>query len=396
VLLKTLQGAMFCALAVLLAGCPQSSKTTLDDTNPEIVSDFNWNKPERIPQPVQPEDNIATEAKFQLGRHLFYDARLSGNGTMSCASCHQQDKAFTDGVALPVGSTGTTLARNSQALVNTAYNSTYTWANPVLLTLERQLLVPLFSDNPIEHGLNEASLPAVLAELQTDEIYQQLFSEAYPELVIGDFDQREIVHAIAVFVRGLNSFNSDFDRYLTGDSTALSDAAKRGRELFNGERFECFHCHGGYNFSDSTTDITQTTRLLPFHNTGLFNIGGTGDYPSDNLGILELTGNPNDMGKFRAPTLRNIELTAPYMHDGSVATLEQVLRNYAAGGRVIETGPNAGDGRYNPFKDALITGFDASDAEINDVVAFLHSLTDEAFITNPRFANPFASSVASP
>jgi cytochrome c peroxidase len=249
--------------------------------------------------------------------------------------------------------------------------------------------VPLFGDSPVEHGLADENIDIILAELQADARYQALFAEAYPQLAIDSLSRGVLVDSLAVFVRGLNSFNSRLDQYLAGDTAAISAAAKRGLALFNGERFECFHCHGGYNFSDSTTDVTQVTKEIPFHNTGLFNIGGTGDYPANNTGIFELTENPNDMGRFRAPTLRNIALTAPYMHDGSFTDLEQVLRHYAAGGTVISSGVNAGDGRYNPYKDALITGFAASDAEIDDVVEFLKSLTDESFTSNPRFSNPF-------
>ena len=127
----------------------------------------------------------------------------------------------------------------------------------------------------------------------------------------------------------------------------------------------------------------------PFHNTGLFNIGGTGNYPPDNTGLFDLTGDPSDMGKFRAPSLRNIALTAPYMHDGSVATLDEVLDIYAAGGRVISEGPNAGDGRQNPFKDSFVNGFEMSPQDKQDVLAFLESLTDQSFVANPRFSNPW-------
>lgn len=375
------------SIILLLTGCPQQSKTTLHNT--EASSNFNWNKPAYIPEPRQPANNIASEAKFQLGRHLFYDQRLSANDGISCANCHQQDKAFTDGKKLPTGTTGDVIPRNSQALVNTAYNQSYTWANPVLLKLEDQILIPLFADSPIEHGLSDANMPQILATLKTDLTYQTLFNNAYPEKDIDDLDALEIVHSLAVFVRGLNSFNSPYDRYSQGDSSAISDAAKRGEALFNGERFECFHCHGGYNFTDSSTDITQLPAALPFHNTGLYNVDGIGGYPSDNTGIYELTLKPRDMGKFRAQTLRNIAVTAPYMHDGSIETLEEVIRTYAAGGRNITSGANQGDGRASPLKDILIPGFQASDQEINDVIAFLNTLTDTSFLENPRFSNPF-------
>jgi len=152
---------------------------------------------------------------------------------------------------------------------------------------------------------------------------------------------------------------------------------------------ECFHCHGGYNFSDSTVDRTIAFVSRPFHNTGLYNIGGTGDFPPGNQGVIEISGDAGDMGKFRAPTLRNIEFTAPYMHDGSIETLEQVIEFYSAGGRNIETGPFAGDGRFNPFKDGFVHGFSATDQEKQDLIAFLKSLTDTSVMQSSRFSNPW-------
>ena len=129
----------------------------------------------------------------------------------------------------------------------------------------------------------------------------------------------------------------------------------------------------------------------PFSNTGLYNVGGTGAFPEPNRGVFELTAQAADMGRFRAASLRNVEVTAPYMHDGTLATLEDVLRFYAAGGRNIDSGPNAGDGRANPFKSDLVTRIDLSEQEQADIVAFLRTLTDHDFLTDPRHADPFAA-----
>jgi cytochrome c peroxidase len=379
--------ALLLCVSAVLCGCLESSSTTVDDQGAR-VSSFDWGLPESIPLPREPEDNPMTEAKFQLGRHLFYDRRLSTNGTVSCAGCHQQDKAFSDGVARPFGATGEQHPRNSQPLVNIAWASTVTWGNPSLGTIERQILLPLFGDDPVEHGLNEANSEQVLRSLQADPTYGPLFQAAFPEQndpLFGDLAWDNVVKALASFVRGLVSFDSEFDR---GE---LSASAQRGERLFNSERLECFHCHAGYNFSDATVDRLTTFNQLMFHNTGLYNVDGMGGYPEPNTGRHEVTGDPDHMGQFRAPTLRNIALTAPYNHDGSVETLEGVIRNYAAGGRVLTTGPNPGDGRMNPFKDGFITSFAISEQEIDDVVAFLESLTDESFITNPRFSNPWNS-----
>ena len=367
--------------------CNTQSSTSYDDLGVNS-SAFTWSVSHMVPLPVEPEDNPMTEAKFQLGRHLFYDTRLSGNGTQACSSCHEQEHAFADGLVTPEGSTGDILARNSQGLANVAYNATLTWANPSIVTLERQILIPLFGESPIEQGINDENRAEVLQRISDDTVYQSLFLSAFPDQG-GIINYDNIIKAIASFVRGMASFDSSFDHYQSGDSSALTASAQRGRELFFSEKMECFHCHGGYNFSDSTLDRTMAFVEMPFHNTGLFNIDGTGAYPDDNQGIFSITGKPSDMGKFRAVSLRNVAVTAPYMHDGSMANLEDVIDFYAAGGRVIEVGPHAGDGRFNPFKDGFITGFEVSAQEKQDIIAFLESLTDETFISSERFSNPW-------
>ena len=351
-------------------------------------TDYNWSLPTGFPVPYVPEDNPMTAAKVELGRYLFYDTRLSGNNTMSCASCHHQDKAFTDGLTVPVGSTGESHVRNSQTLTNAAYNATFTWGNPVLTEVEDQVVIPLFGEFPVEMGVT-GNEDEVMARLTSDPLYQALFSAAYP-----DSDEpitfHHTVQALSSFVRSMVSGNSPYDQFVyQGDYEALSESALRGMDMFLSERFECHHCHGGFNFSLSTRHANTTFPEPAFFNTGLYNIDGEGAYPRGNRGVFDITGAPEDMGRFRPPTLRNIELTAPYMHDGSIATLEDVIRFYADGGRHIEDGPHAGDGRANPFKSGFVPGFEITDQEMEDLLNFLHSLTDEDFITNPAFSNPF-------
>jgi len=369
-----------------LAGCPEQSETRIDDMGASR-SAYDWQLPAGIPLPREPESNPMTEEKFQLGRHLFYDGRLSVNGTVSCASCHHQDKAFSDGRERPRGATGDLHPRNSQGLVNVAWYNSLTWGNPALGSIEQQVMIPLFGEDPIEHGINEANFEQVLQSLQADVRYATLFEKAFPEQdepLFGDLAWDNIVKSLASFVRGLTSFNSPFDR------NELSQSARRGEALFDSERLECFHCHAGYNFSDATVDRTTTTFVEPlFHNTGLYNVDGLGGYPEPNTGRHEVTGQAQHMGQFRTPSLRNVALTAPYNHDGSVATLEDVIRNYASGGRHITSGPNAGDGRISPIKDGFIVSFSITEQEIADVVEFLESLTDEEFISNPRFSDPW-------
>ena len=348
---------------------------------------FDWQLPSWVPRPVVPADNPMTAAKVELGRHLFYEPRLSVTGEFSCATCHLQHLAFADGKTLPAGATGEVHPRNSMGLTNVGYNSVQTWANPLMQHLEQQLLVPLFGEEPVELGMagRETEL---LQTLQTDSDYQQRFQAAFGEA--NPVTVRNISLAIAAFERTLNSFNSPYDRYrYGGEATAISDSAKRGEVLFNSERLECFHCHSGLNFSDSARHERSGFIEIAFHNTGLYNLDGNGAYPPDNIGVKEITHEAADMGKFRAPTLRNIEVTAPYMHDGSVATLEAAIAHYAAGGRTIETGPDAGVGSQNPLKSHFIQGFTLTAAEKQDLLAFLRSLTDETFLTNPQLSSPF-------
>jgi len=352
------------------------------------ATDYAWRLPKGFPVPFVPKDNPMSEAKVELGRYLFYDTRLSGNNTMSCSSCHRQELAFTDGLVVPQGSTGQSHVRNSQTLTNIAYNATYTWANPVLTEVERQIVIPLFGEFPIEMGVT-GNEDVVLARLREDALYQALFSAAYPDSQ-EPIDFQHVVQALSSFVRVLISGDSPYDRFVyQRQRDALSESALRGMDLFLSEQFECHHCHGGFNFSLSTRHANTTFPEQPFFNTGLYNIDGEGAYPRGNTGVFEITADPNDMGRFRPPTLRNIALTAPYMHDGSIATLEEVIRFYADGGRVIVTGAYVGDGRVNPHKSGFVPGFEITDQQVTDLVNFLHSLTDETFITNPAFSDPF-------
>ena len=277
-------------------------------------------------------------------------------------------------------------SRNPMALVNVAYNATQTWANPLLTSLEGQALLPMFGESPVELGITGQE-NAVLARFQNDDMYQRLFKAAFPNEPEPTW--RNIAQALATFQRTLISSNSRFDQFVRGNPNALTEQEKHGAALFFGEHLECHHCHTGFNFSQSTVYSGSTFIERPFFNTGLYNLDGKGAYPSDNRGLYELTLDPQDMGKFRPPTLRNIALTAPYMHDGSMKSLDEVVRFYERGGRETVSGPNAGDGRLNPFKSGLVSGFRITDDERRALIAFLRALTDEQFITDRRFSDPF-------
>lgn len=382
-----LTGTVALACALSLWGCGGGSTNVSDTTS--SVDGWTWVLPAGFPNPRVPSTNPMSEAKVELGRFLFYDTRLSGNGTQSCASCHHQDKAFTDGKKLAVGSTGEVHPRNAQGLANVVYHGTFTWANPSLLSLEGQAQVPIFSEAPIEMGINDSNAQTVLDRVKNDARYPAMFLAAFPQ----DSEKitwNNITRAISAFQRTLISGNSKFDQYQQGKAT-LTAAELRGLTLFNGEKAECFHCHSGFNFNDQVNHASTQVLDLPFHNTGLYNVGGTGNFPGGNQGLFEITGKPEDRGKFRAQSLRNVAVTAPYMHDGSIATLEEVLDFYAAGGRNITSGPYAGDGRAHPNKSDLISRIDLTAQEKADLVAFLKTLTDHEFLSNPKFANPFSA-----
>lgn len=344
---------------------------------------YQWIVPAGFPLPPVPADNPMTAATVELGRHLFYDTRLSGNGRQSCASCHDQSRAFTDGRAQGVGSTGELHPRGSMSLVNIAYAPALTWASPALTKLEEQALVPMYGDHPIELGLSRDDRWIEL--LDADPVYRTLVAEAFSAQ--KNLSRGIIVKALAAFQRSIVSARSPYDRYhFERDDSAISDSAKRGEMLFHSRPLSCFTCHGGFNFS-ATATASRPTAGIEFHNTGLYNLRGMISYPEANTGVFELTRDPKDVGKFKPPTLRNIAVTAPYMHDGSVATLDAALDHYAAGGRTIMDGAYAGVGRDNPNKTSSIRGFTLSAEQRADLIAFLNALTDQALLADPRFAN---------
>jgi cytochrome c peroxidase len=338
-----------------------------------LAQDYQWNLPKGFPKPYVPADNPMTTAKVELGRYLFYDKRISVNGTQSCASCHKQELAFTDGRATGLGATGESHSRSAMSLVNVAWSGALTWSNPGMRSLEKQALVPMFGEHPVELGLREGD--RFLPTLRSDAKYRELFAKAFP----GEADPFTIdnaTKAIASFERSIVSARSPYDRYhYYREDDAISESARRGEVQFFDARLSCFRCHGGFNFTDSTVSERAPNRPIEFHNTGLYN-----PYPAPNVGIFEFTKRPADAGKFKVPTLRNIALTAPYMHDGSVPTLEAVIDHYAKGGL---------HGSDHPNKDPLIAGFTLTPQNREDLIAFLKSLTDEEVVRDPRFANPW-------
>ena len=328
--------------------------------------------PKGFPAPVIPADNPLTVQKIELGRHLFYDRRMSVNGTTSCGTCHRQELAFTDGKGRAVGATGEQHRRGSMSLVNVAWNAAFEWSDRGVRSLEEQALRPMMSTSPVELGYGSVE-KQFLAMARGDRVYGRLFPKAFP----GERDPwttANVVKAIASFERTIVSRGSDWDRFhFDGDQGAISEAAKRGEVLFflDGAA-SCFRCHRGYNFAGGALPEAGMVASTAYHNTGLYPV-----YLATDRGLFEFTKQVEDDGRFVAPTLRNIAITAPYMHDGSVATLGEALDRYAAGGR------------KNPHQDLLVRGFRMTAGNRADLIAFLDSLTDRELLRRAELKSPF-------
>lgn len=303
---------------------------------------YRWQLPRGFPEPLVPADNPMSPAKVALGRRLFFETRLSLTATYSCASCHDPAHAFTDGRAKAVGATGQSTERSAMTLVNVAYNSSYGWTEPTVTTLEAQMYQPLFNEHPIEMGLAGREA-AMVAGLSADAGYVDAFNAAFPEQPTG-ISIANLIRAIACYERTLISGNSPFDRYVFGGQHDAIDAmAKRGMELFYSARLGCANCHAGFNFTGTVVYRDQATAVPAFARNGA-------------------TAAP-----IRVPTLRNIALTAPYMHDGRFATLDEVIAHYESVGASAEA-------------DEKLREFKLTPDERRALRAFLESLTDSEFI----------------
>jgi cytochrome c peroxidase len=371
--------------AVILAGCmlfvwyckPSSTNSGFAALLPPGITDTFYLNP----------NNPYTAAKANLGRYLFYDRRMSANQTKSCASCHDPKFSFTDNYRRSIGALGDLHQRNAPPLINLIFYKYLSSADSSLHFPEQQISNPMFHDQPVELGWkgNEATL---LARFRNDSLYRQLFKQVFT----GDAEPISIPHiqqSIASFVVSLIALNSPYDRYhLHHQGNAPDSSTLLGQQLFFSDRLNCGRCHGGINFATpAIKDDKGNTQF--YFNTGLYNIDGKGSYPAYDPGLAALTGNPADMGSYRVPTLRNLLFTAPYFHDGSAATLDEVIDLYINGGRLLPQGPFKGDGRTNPYKHPLIKGFQLNSQERSGLIHFLISLTDSGVITNSLYSNPF-------
>ena len=313
--------------------------------------------------------------KVALGRRLFFETRLSSTGRYACSSCHRPELAFTDGRAHALGATGEPVRRGAMSLTNVAYNAAFTWGSAKVRSLESQMRQPLFNKHPVEMGLKAGGASAVNA-LSSDPTYRAQFAAAFP----GDtpaLSMEHIIKAIAAFERTLISGRSPFDRFVFDDDrAAMPPPVKRGMDLFYSARVGCAQCHSGLNFSGPILYEGHVSDAALFANTGLYDVDGHGGYPPTDQGLIEVSHRAADMGKFRVPTLRNVALTAPYMHDGSLPSLEAVLDHYVKGGH------------KSARQDARVRPFELSAAERADLLAFLGSLTDREFVENSESAAP--------
>ncbi|MBK7410422.1 MAG: c-type cytochrome [Saprospirales bacterium] len=306
--------------------------------------------PVGFPDPVFPEGNEFSEIRWTLGRMLFFDPVLSRDSSRSCASCHLPEYAFSDTLAFSPGVDNASGVRNAPSLANVAYHPYFTREGGVP-TLEMQILVPIQ-----EHNEFDFNILLIAERLQRDSLYQKLSWEAYDRAP----DHFVITRAIACFERSLLSGNSRYDQYYFQEkSNVLSAAELRGMELFFSEKTNCGDCHGGFNFTNYS-----------FQNNGLYE-----EYADP--GRFRLTGLEEDRALFKVPSLRNVALTGPYMHDGSLPSLEAIVEHYNSGGK------------GHPHQNALVRPLGLSEQERSDLVAFLHSLTDLAFVHNPNYSSPF-------
>lgn len=314
-----------------------------------------------------------------LGHYLFFDTKLSINNTKSCASCHSPEFAFTDGYRTSATALGENVIHNAPSLINAVYLKKYDWANPNATSFETQIKRPLYGNHPIELGLNK-HINEIQVFFKKDSLYPTFFKNAFPDSS-KLFTLTQIEIAIAAYEKTLVSKSSNFDK---GE---LTPSAYKGLQLFTSKRLNCVSCHRPPYFTLATS--TENVDSI-YANIGLYNVGNKNEYPQTDNGIYSITHQPKDNGKFKIPSLRNVMFTAPYMHNGSISTIEEVIDMYARGGRNIDYGNYKGDGKLNQNKSQLITGFTLTNEEKKDLINFLTSLTDSTIFYKQSFKNPFA------
>lgn len=322
---------IFLALCMLLCAVTASAETDLSQ----------YLRPSAIPQP---SNNLMTPNRVKLGKMLFFDPRLSGSNWISCGTCHNPTMGWSDGLPTAIGHGQKVLGRSTPTILNTAYQSTQFWDGRAR-TLEKQALGPIEAAGEMAQSIDkdDGKLKSLLSELKALKGYRDAFEAAYPGEGIT---KKTIAKAIASFERSIVSTDSPFDLWIKGEPQTMSKAAQRGFKVFEGKG-ECVKCHSGFNFTDNG-----------FHNIGLEDASDAGRYAIRKVKIL--------IGAFKTPTLRDVALTAPYMHNGAYRTLEEVVEHYDRGGISKENlSPN-------------IKKLNLTNGEKADLVEFMKSLTGEA------------------
>lgn len=346
-------------IGIFLFSCKKNENKPNDPTHPDIPfnpTSYDLIIPSDFPLIDLPTDYSMTEEGVALGRMLFYDPILSGDSTLACAGCHKQEYAFTDENQFSTGIDDLMGNRNAMQIINIGWVRKLFWDGRSV-GVESQALEPV--KNPIEmHDTWENAVD----KLTRHPTYPELFFKAFGT---WDISKELAASAIAQFERTLISANSKYDLVLTpNNGVQLTEEELNGFDIFNTEKGDCFHCHSGILFTDDH-----------FHNNGL-------DAEHIDSGLADVTNNTHDEGKFKTPTLRNIALTAPYMHDGRFQTLEEVIDFYSEGLHFSES--------IDPLmKNVHEGGIQLTTEEKSDLISFLHTLTDTSFIHNPDFANPF-------
>ena len=336
-----------------LSGCTDN---TAFNYNPNVITDdgsciyfsttpYFIQTPPGFPNMNIPANNPMTVEGVTLGEKLFKDPILSADNTQACISCHKQASSFSDPNQFSTGIDNIQGTRNASALINLGWHKSFNW-DGISLTLEEQAFEPVI--NIIEM---HDTWPNVENKLNANSEYKLLFKQAFN---IDYIDSNHVVMAIAQFERTLISVNSKFDRYLRRE-VQLTPSEFSGYAIFNSEKSDCFHCHGTQMFMDNS-----------FHNNGL------DIEPFLDLGLGKVTGNLSDNGKFKTPTLRNIEFSGPYMHDGRFSSLEEVIEHYNSGGKYSST--------VDPLMKKLGIGLQLTNQEKQDLIAFLKTLSDNNFI----------------
>lgn len=327
-----------------------------DPVEDPSLKEIELSVPAHFPKPVIPADNPLTQAKIDLGKKLFFDPILSKDRSVSCSSCHLQANAFSDPRKISLGVNNVPGTRNAPPLFNLVYHKSFFWdgSNPML---ETQALFPI--EAPFEMNL---PIDSAIARLKRHSEYPKLFAHAFGDSI--GVSVKGLTDALSCYERSLLSTTSKYDRFIQAgfDSTVFTPVEWKGYKLFfaesAGAHAECFHCHNGPNMDDPEGK---------FRNNGLY-------LYYEDLGRYNVTGSPFDIGKFKVPSLRNVEYTAPYMHDGSLPTLEAVLDHYGSGGQL------------NQNRDVLMGNIILSAEEKQAIIAFLKTLSDPGLLTNPAYA----------